>query len=225
MSIIISGGFDHITFATSGVYATNFRKLVIINLKEAIAMTLDKRAQRTQLAIQTAFETLAPTTPLPELTVKKLTEVADINRKTFYLHYNSIDDLLASYVIQISEHLKQILTAQPFPNTHLQPGFIFDQLNALFEEHDAFARTILFDDAYSPFAQKIRRRTTAAFAQRLQQDYPISSENAAIVAHFTINNTLSLFQLSLRQPDVLPKAKLRQTIVRLNTSGMSSFLF
>ena len=54
----------------------------------------DKRAQRTEKAIQEAFERLITTMPLAEITVTRLTQEADINRKTFYLHYTSIEDLL-----------------------------------------------------------------------------------------------------------------------------------
>ena len=39
-----------------------------------------------------------------QITIKELTERAQINRKTFYLHYNSLDDLLAELQDEIAEN-------------------------------------------------------------------------------------------------------------------------
>jgi Transcriptional regulator len=77
-------------------------------------MATDKRIIRTQRAIRQAFELLIAQHPLSEITVKRLTDTAGINRKTFYLHYDSIDNLLDAYVTEISNHLVAILKERPF---------------------------------------------------------------------------------------------------------------
>lgn len=54
----------------------------------------DLRVQRTKEAIRKTFEEMICEMDYEQITIKELTERARINRKTFYLHYNSIDDLL-----------------------------------------------------------------------------------------------------------------------------------
>ena len=53
----------------------------------------DLRVRRTRKTIQDAFRELALEKDLDHITVKELTDRAMINRKTFYLHYDSIEAL------------------------------------------------------------------------------------------------------------------------------------
>lgn len=54
----------------------------------------DLRAKRTKAFIRKAFEEMICEMDYEQITIKELTERANINRKTFYLHYNTLDDLL-----------------------------------------------------------------------------------------------------------------------------------
>ena len=56
---------------------------------------LDPRIVRTKEAIQTVFKQMVCELPYGKITVKAITERARINRNTFYLHYNCVDDVLA----------------------------------------------------------------------------------------------------------------------------------
>lgn len=51
----------------------------------------DLRVVRTRNALRGAFEELIAETTLDKITVKALTDRAGINRKTFYLHYETIE--------------------------------------------------------------------------------------------------------------------------------------
>ena len=54
----------------------------------------DLRVIRTREAIRKTFEEMICEMDYEQISIKELTERARINRKTFYLHYNSLDDLL-----------------------------------------------------------------------------------------------------------------------------------
>lgn len=56
-------------------------------------MTNDRRTRRTKKALNESLLKLLRKKPLEKITVKELTELADINRGTFYLHYADISDL------------------------------------------------------------------------------------------------------------------------------------
>ena len=55
---------------------------------------VDLRIQRTKENIRRVFEEMICEMDYEEMSIKELTERAKINRKTFYLHYDSLDDLL-----------------------------------------------------------------------------------------------------------------------------------
>lgn len=55
---------------------------------------LDRRQKRSREAIRKAFRELLSEKDFSQITVTEITRRADRNRKTFYLHYNTIDDLV-----------------------------------------------------------------------------------------------------------------------------------
>lgn len=57
-------------------------------------MAVDRRVRKTQSAIKKAFIQLLKQKDLDHITIHDITEVADINRGTFYLHYEDKYDLL-----------------------------------------------------------------------------------------------------------------------------------
>ena len=54
----------------------------------------DLRVRKTKEAIRRTFEDMICEMDYEKITVKELTDRAMINRKTFYLHYETLDDLL-----------------------------------------------------------------------------------------------------------------------------------
>ena len=54
----------------------------------------DLRIRRTKESIRKAFNEMICEMDYEQISIKELTGRANINRKTFYLHYDSLDDLL-----------------------------------------------------------------------------------------------------------------------------------
>ena len=57
---------------------------------------MDLRVQRTRMNIRDAFIELRSRKPIEKITVKELAERAEINKTTFYAHYETIYDLLGT---------------------------------------------------------------------------------------------------------------------------------
>ena len=64
----------------------------------------DLRVKKTKDAIHRTFKTMICEMDYDQITIKELTARAQINRKTFYLHYNSLEDLLAELQDEIADH-------------------------------------------------------------------------------------------------------------------------
>lgn len=61
----------------------------------------DRRVAKTRSAIAEAFWALLGESELAHVTISGIARAAAIDRKTFYLHYRSIDDLLAALVAEL----------------------------------------------------------------------------------------------------------------------------
>ncbi|WP_334331842.1 MULTISPECIES: TetR/AcrR family transcriptional regulator [unclassified Companilactobacillus] len=69
----------------------------------------DRRTKRTQKLIRESFIDLMSVMPIEEITIQKITDKADINRRTFYLHYEDIYDLLHKTEDFVMDHFTQIV--------------------------------------------------------------------------------------------------------------------
>ena len=55
---------------------------------------MDLRVKKTKKAIRRAFFELIRQKPVEKITVRELSELAEINKTTFYAHYDTIYDLV-----------------------------------------------------------------------------------------------------------------------------------
>lgn len=76
---------------------------------EKSARDVDRRVRRSRRAIIEAFERLIMSYELDEITVSALAREADVDRKTFYQHFGTIDGLLDAIADQtVSEILDEV---------------------------------------------------------------------------------------------------------------------
>ena len=69
----------------------------------------DKRVVKTRKLIIETFKEMIIEMDYNEITIKELADRANINRKTFYAHFECIEDILAELIEQIAEKLLEHL--------------------------------------------------------------------------------------------------------------------
>lgn len=87
----------------------------------------DRRVRRTRKALYNALFTLLQEKDLSQITVKELTEEADLHRATFYSHYQDIYDLYNSVKNNILNQFQQYL-----------------QSNAAHDYHEVYKRVVFY---------------------------------------------------------------------------------
>ena len=97
---------------------------------------LDRRVVRTRKAIMDAFVHLLEKVPLNKVTVSAIAREADIDRKTFYLHYKSVEDLV---VVVLESSLDRIVSAVKTQGAGKSPAELVHiglvEVNAMYMEH------------------------------------------------------------------------------------------
>lgn len=84
-------------------------------------MTDDRRIRRTKKALRNSLMMLLKEKPMSKITIKELTELADMNRGTFYLHYTDIFDLYCNIK---NDFLKELLAAVQPPTDTLYTYYL-----------------------------------------------------------------------------------------------------
>ena len=85
-------------------------------------LNMDLRVKKTKSAIINSFLELRSKKPLERITVKELSDFAQINKATFYLHYKDIYDLSESLE---EELLDNVLDRISHPNAVLSEPKVF----------------------------------------------------------------------------------------------------
>lgn len=185
----------------------------------------DRRVIRTRQALRQAFRQLAQHYRFREITVQQLTDEANINRKTFYLHFESIDDLAESFTAEIAEQILALLLQEPVDHDPLDNSGIWsDRLGAFFEEAPTFYTFILTSDDYSFLSRRVKDRVAAGLIARFQADYQLREMDAKIAVNFLIDSTLTLFRLYITGQLDLSLDAFKQRLRVLNLRGWRGFL-
>lgn len=128
---------------------------------------MDRRVVRTKKNIYMAFFRLVQTKAIDEITVSELARAADIDRKTFYLHYQTVQDVFVEFKEMIHNNLMEILAeserrgkenqekldaGEALERAHDVAPFDFvyfyDSLNAIMVENLAFFEKLSKDTTF-----------------------------------------------------------------------------
>lgn len=76
-------------------------------------MGIDRRIKRTKNVLVKSLAELMKKESVGKITVKQLTELASVNRGTFYIHYNNIYELLSEVEQELLQGVEEILNRYP----------------------------------------------------------------------------------------------------------------
>ncbi|WP_212982477.1 TetR/AcrR family transcriptional regulator, partial [Bacillus paramobilis] len=112
---------------------------------------IDRRIIKSQNAIQSAFIEMLITDGFDKITVKNITEKANIGRKTFYLHYLDKYNLLDKIVDDHLDQLKEICYKKQ--NKEFIEGTII--WFEYFKEHKSFFAALFKSNGTLSFQKKL----------------------------------------------------------------------
>ena len=76
----------------------------------------DLRFVKNENLIRKTFREMMKENEYAKISIKVLTEKAQINRKTFYLHYPSLDHLLTSLQLELMSPALEMISKTAFPD-------------------------------------------------------------------------------------------------------------
>lgn len=145
---------------------------------------MDRRVKKSRQAIKVAFLEMLLTSGFESITIKELTEKADISRKTFYLHFADKYQLLDALV---TEHIEQLTdTCRAYPENNLiESSIIWFQY---FEQNKPF------------FAALFKNESTVSFRKALlnylmtEIGGEIKTDNREITVRFLSNAVIGIVE-------------------------------
>ncbi len=120
--------------------------------------TPDRRVRRTDYAIKMAFLDLMQSKALNQINISELAQLADIDRKTFYNHYQDIYQVLGSIEDDYADMVISFLDQAQFEQTLSNPYPFFHQLTQEIQNNGAIYQLLMKNNEHARLSKKIKTK-------------------------------------------------------------------
>lgn len=120
--------------------------------------TLDRRVRKTRQQLQHCLAVLLKEKKIQEITVREITEMADLNRGTFYLHYKDVFDLLEKVELELLDELDGTLQKYQASDLHQKLSLIFTDLFVCVQENAEMVQIFLGENGDLNFVNQVKER-------------------------------------------------------------------
>ena len=179
----------------------------------------DLRVVRTKEAIREAFKSLVCELPYEKVTVKAIADRAGINRNTFYLHYETTDDVLREIQGEhIAEYIERVGKL-----TYTEPQG--ESIRAFFEYNEAqdeFFKRVTCDSRFDYIREGMQKKVLAQADGRTAnlRDKSVYIQN--IVRAYS-HTALALYRQWVADGRKIPMDEMIALATTLLERGMSGF--
>ena len=121
------------------------------------AENMDRRVRKTRTMLRLCLARLLKKKKIQEISVKEISEMADINRGTFYLHYRDVYDLLASIEDDMFRQFNGILERNtPSGEITERPSRLILELFSFIRENADLAQILMGPNGDIQFLNQLR---------------------------------------------------------------------
>ena len=96
---------------------------------------VDRRVRKTKKILRECLTQLLKSKKIQDITVRELTEMADLNRGTFYLHYKDVFDLLEQMEDELLISFSQLLNQLDATNRGVPPRQVLAEIFSMAREN------------------------------------------------------------------------------------------
>ncbi|WP_172136038.1 TetR/AcrR family transcriptional regulator [Adlercreutzia sp. ZJ473] len=171
--------------------------LTSTNLEAAPPQKVDRRIIKTRKAIRQAFLKLLSEKGLGKITVSALAREADIDRKTFYLHFSSIDDLIEQEANVLVEKVARALSRPAAADAGDAPSLsmkrVLVELAAVVEEDAVLYQHVISSLSIDQMVEALKEPVRKAVLANAADRDAIDEQGLDYLLRFYIAGTLSVF--------------------------------
>lgn len=177
---------------------------------------IDLRVQKTKEAIRETFQTMICEMDYEKISIKELTTRARINRKTFYLHYNTLDDLLRELQNELAqdfiERTKGMMPSRDMNKITREFFLVHDQLGELGEK-------ITCSGSYKYVSRRITHDIMEqAWGEKSNQANPYIQN---IIMAFVSQSTLEIYRQWVADGKRIPLEEIIDLATKLVCNGIN----
>lgn len=178
--------------------------MIIISIKLNVNKN-DRRFHRTHTAIRDSALLLAEKYGWNKVNVTKLTEIANINRNTFYLHYETINDVFDEIENEFVDTYREVLNGQNLSETLVDEAF-FESFCIFLENGKEIVSKIKKSGRSDYLLFKLHNVWTNYFEISFPEEIEKEKEKTIIIQYLS-GGMNTLFSSWIKNPDTFDVRK------------------
>lgn len=184
--------------------------------------TEDLRVRKTIGAIKGAFEKLICDKDYENITVRELCEAAQINKKTFYHYYPSLDELLAELQFEISSSYIELVRGFKLPDE-------IEKVNRAFFEFScaqgiAFEKITCSSGSYDYIRRQMINRVVAETWDRSESYRKLDGFTRGVLLEHVNSINVNIYRRWVDDGKRVPVEKLIELADKLTVDGIRSIV-
>ena len=181
----------------------------------------DLRVRKTKEAIRRVFEEMICEMDYEAITVKELADRALINRKTFYLHYETMDDLLTEFQDEIvNSFTRQEISYRSIDDIQHIIRYFFEYAVSMPKVNER----LLCSGSYEHVGKRINDQIMAYRAERYRGAFSKNIYEDNLVFAYFASNSIILYRQWVKDGKIMPLEDLITSAIRLICNGISSYV-
>lgn len=185
----------------------------------------DRRILKTKKAIYEALVELMQKKKLNSITVTELAAAANINRKTFYTYYSTVNDVLDEVINELISSLKDLMYAMSEDYNMLSPQTLFAFLNTIMSDVDIVRALFTSDNGNMLFNKLQKALQETLLKELIDSDIKmnIPPEQYPLISSFVAGGLIYVYYEWITNPNGTSLDEMARTLTTLIISGVHAF--
>lgn len=185
---------------------------------------MDRRIEKTKHAIMDAYFDLIINEKKEKVTITQIAARANIDRKTFYLHYSCTEDIIKAFAMERIAELKELLVNEHFSRDSFSVLHFFEILNQIVEHHLEVFRFISLNRAYAYFFDQIKEMLIDIVVDIFRDYFDFSETELKMYADFYIAGIISVYMRWIHEDFPISTQEIARLVSDASFGGLQNLL-
>lgn len=180
---------------------------------------IDRRIVKTKRAINLALLQLLSEKRVDDITITELTAKADINRKTFYLHYSSVADVADELTAKLNELFLAALDSSLSEDKVFVPAKFFEFVRDKITEQPELFRAFCLEETCLYFTRALSETVMATLMNVYRNYTSVNDASLRLSLAYMMHGTLNIYLDWVRNPSTLMLDEVTALALRFAEQG------
>lgn len=185
---------------------------------------MDRRVKKTKAAIRKAYFELLKDKEDSSISISELARRADIDRKTFYLHYDSTEDIVAEFCEERSEELRTVLKESGFFHDPFDTDTLFGALSSMLAVYMSAYGDMTQNPHYASFWSKVTEMLSETIVDIYRDRVSLTEAELHVFSDYSASGMISVFRRYMRYGGDITLAELSRTVSVFALDGIQAVM-